>query len=327
MKVLVVGDQTLSFVAQDIKLLSQVWGVEVFNYRGLRDGLALFAAIQRSDLVLSWFCDVHAYAATVLARIAKRPSVIMDLPSHGFMSLCQRPSLMRLNRWTLRHADKLIAPSPCVANEMEAIAGPSQELGGWRCSPEVIPLAVDTNHYRPGDGEKLPKTVLTVARVRDRAHYRRKNIAVILATARAMDSVQFTLIGASPVMMDMAREDGPWPDNLGLVPEVAATNPILLEYYQSRRVYFQPSQLEGFGVACAEAMACACVPVVSPALEYVVGERGYIIKHGDDAPWAIELALSDPDMGKLARERIKSLFHSADRSKKLAKALDEVLNR
>jgi glycosyltransferase involved in cell wall biosynthesis len=98
----------------------------------------------------------------------------------------------------------------------------------------------------------------------------------------------------------------------------------LRDWYQRAAVYAQLSRRESFGVALAEAMACACVPVATTAgaLPWVVGDTGRLVapgRPGETARAIIEALSRGP--GRAARQRIVARFGAARRAAALGAAV------
>jgi glycosyltransferase involved in cell wall biosynthesis len=106
-----------------------------------------------------------------------------------------------------------------------------------------------------------------------------------------------------------------------------------IELLHSTRALVQPSIYEGFGVAQAEAMACA-LPVITSArgaVPEVVGETGYYAEPDDADALAGHMiaVLANPDeaqrRGALGRARVTSLFSYERRRDELKRVFDSVL--
>ncbi len=103
------------------------------------------------------------------------------------------------------------------------------------------------------------------------------------------------------------------------------------EAFQSAQVYVQASAHEGFGVSLAEAMACACVPVVANryAMPETVGGTGYVVPFNDPAALAkaVRQAIVHPEKGDAARRRVVENFSAAHRQRVLRAELEFVLGK
>ena len=86
----------------------------------------------------------------------------------------------------------------------------------------------------------------------------------------------------------------------------------LLRWYQRAKVYCQLSRYEGLPNALCEAMLCECVPVGTKycGIPTAIGDTGFYADFGDvnGTAEAIKKALSNQNLGKKARDRIKTNF-------------------
>jgi glycosyltransferase involved in cell wall biosynthesis len=167
--------------------------------------------------------------------------------------------------------------------------------------------------------------VLTVGRVSTETLLV-KRLALYVESAKHLPKVPFMLVG-------------PWEDEaIDRLREIAPPNVLfaggmygddLMRVYSRAKVYVQVSAHESFGCSLAEAMLCACVPVVSrqAALPEVVGASGFYVD--DLSPQAVAAQIKQAlrsDTGQQARERIVRVFPLEKRRQALLAAIDEVMN-
>ncbi len=322
------GDTSLSFVAQDLQILHGHYDVEQLQYRGPKDLSRVYRSLRKADILLNWFADTPAFVATAFARWLRRPSIVIvgayevaNEPEIDYGLQAQGGIRARLRRrqlrWTLARADLTIAGSEFSKREILQVARPH--------AIRVIPHGgIDGQRFRPdGPRERL---VTTVASVRDRQAFGRKAIPEILACARSIPTVPFQILGNSPGEW-AAKMRAVAPANVRIVG--ALPPEALLKEYQRSKVYLQPSRHESFGVAVAEAMACACIPVVSDrgALPEVVGDSGYVVPFGSPTllAEAVRQALDSEEGGRAARERVLQRFSLEARARALVGAVDQTL--
>ena len=96
----------------------------------------------------------------------------------------------------------------------------------------------------------------------------------------------------------------------------------LLPYYQSAKVYCQPSLREGLPNTLCEAMLCQCIPVATNVGGNItaVGTTGILVASKDPNALAsaLERALNmNDEPGKQARKRIQELFPQEKRELEL----------
>jgi len=239
---------------------------------------AAAAAARDADLV-----HAHWLPSGFIAATLRRPFVVQLWGTD--VELAQRvPGLAcRL----LRRARLVICPSTALADS-------ARELGATEV--RVIPSGVD-----------LPPLVGAEA----------EPLEVLFAGRLSVEKGVLQLVAAAHGMKLVVAGDGPLrervPMALGMIP-----NRELQPYYARAAVVACPSLREGFGVACAEAMAHGR-PVVASAVgglrDLVIdGETGILVPPGDVAALraALERLLADPverqRLGQAGRERIAEHF-------------------
>ncbi|MFT5784234.1 MAG: glycosyltransferase involved in cell wall biosynthesis, partial [Candidatus Krumholzibacteriia bacterium] len=176
---------------------------------------------------------------------------------------------------------------------------------------------IDTDFYHPLDAPTGPPVVGFVGQM-----IRRKGLAAIMEAWSLIDRQAHT---PRPVLRlagvgEMTPEIEAWrgqlahPDAVelhGYVEDMAA-------FYQGLLVLLMPSHAEGFGLAAAEAMACA-IPVIAgdaSSLPELIshGETGLLVKPGDSEALlkALEKTLADHSlarrMGAAGREAVCTKF-------------------
>jgi glycosyltransferase involved in cell wall biosynthesis len=235
-------------------------------------------AARGTDLI-----HAHWLPSGLVARFCGRPFVVQVWGTD--VALARR--LRRLSRLVLRRARAVICPSTALAEEVErlGLAEPVVINPGIGLPPEPGP-------------EADPPELLYVGRLSEE-----KGVLVLLEAAKGMKLV---VAGDGPLR-------GQVPQARGFV-----AHDHLGELYERASVVVCPSYREGFGMACAEAMAYAR-PVVASAvgglLDLVVdGETGLLVTPGDAAALraALERLLADRELrhklGRAGRRRIEERF-------------------
>jgi glycosyltransferase involved in cell wall biosynthesis len=228
----------------------------------------------------------------------------------------------RVRRWavsrTARRAAHVLVPSSGMA------ALVTESLGR---RPEVVPLGVDHNRFRPTDppGTEL----LCVADL-----YRHKRHDVLLDAWAALPSPRplLRLVGDPRVddswYRSMAAQAAQYRGLGTIVMQSGLSLGHLIHAYRRARLFVLPSEHESFGLALLEAQACGVPAVVRdlPALRET-GGTGTIYVAGDDAEaWAsaLQRLLSDDDAHAAARRA--GLEHARDFSwKRTADAVRPLL--
>jgi glycosyltransferase involved in cell wall biosynthesis len=245
--------------------------------------LASFAQAARRASRDADLVHAHWLSAGVAALATGRPFVVQVWGTD--VELARR--MRGLARRVLRRARLVV----CASN---ALADAARELGAREV--RVIPSAVDVPEGVGEEGE--PPEVLFVGRLSQEKG--------ILELVEAANGLPLVVAGDGPLRERV-------PGALGFVPHHA-----LGPLYERAAVVAVPSHREGFGVACAEAMAHGR-PVVASAvgglLDLVVdGETGVLVPPRDVAALreALSRLLADRQlrrrMGEAGRARVREHF-------------------
>jgi glycosyltransferase involved in cell wall biosynthesis len=298
------GDAAGRFVADAVERLRDR-GVEVevvapgvFRHFGIAYGSGVVANLRRRPLKALLLPALLASFARAARRAARDADLVHAhwLPA-GLAGLATgRPLVVQLwgtdvelARRVPRLARPLLRRARVVVCASTALAGAARELGAEEV--RVIPSGVDL----PGETgrEAEPPEILFAGRLSPE-----KGILDLVEAARGLNLV---VAGDGPLRDRV-------PGALGFLPK-HELDPL----YARAAVVACPSRREGFGVACAEAMAHGR-PVVAAAvgglLDLVVdGETGILVPPGDVNALraALERLLADPELrrrlGRAGRER------------------------
>jgi len=265
------GNET--FVKLDRDLLSKFAVVQDFyavrkfpnRFRSYWQG------VKKSDIVFCWFASWNSFWALWLAKILRKPSVLViggydvaNLPQASYGH--QRGGIERyMSRVAMRLADVLLPFSLYSQKEAELNAGVKSE------KMQMIYIGVPDSFGELPQNTK-ERLVLTVGKV-DFPNLKRKGLQIFVEAAAFLPEMQFVLVGE-------------WADDaIGHLREMSSSNVLftgrvtdaeLLGYYCKAAIYVQASLHEGFGLSVAEAMLAGCIPVVtkSGSLPEVVGDCG-----------------------------------------------------
>jgi glycosyltransferase involved in cell wall biosynthesis len=303
------GDVAGRFIAEGVDVLRRE-GVDVdvvspasFRHYGIAYGAGVAGNLRRRP----WLGAALPLMLGGFARAARRAARDADLvhahwlPSGAVALATGRPFVVQLwgtdvelarkvpplARRVLGRARLVITPSSALAQEAE-------RLGAH--DVRVIPNGVDVPDEVGREAE--PLEILYAGRLS-----REKGILELVAAA---DGMQLVVAGDGPLRERV-------PGALGFVPHQE-----LMGLYARAAVVACPSHREGFGVACAEAMAHGR-PVVASAvgglLDLVVHEEtGLLVPPRDVAALrsALERLIGNPDLrrrfGVAARDRIRERF-------------------
>jgi glycosyltransferase involved in cell wall biosynthesis len=325
-EILFVHNHPARFVVIDRELLAERWVVREWYQRTRRVDLpALARAVRRADLVFGWFASWHTFWPLTLARIFRRPAVLVmggydaaNLPEIGYGHQRGGPARW-VSRWMARQAAAVITNSEFSRREiLQNLRLPADRV---HMIYHGVPDSIGALPEAPRD-----RLALTVGHV-NRSNLNRKGHRLFVQAAREAPDVEFVLAGG-------------WQDNA--VDELRAMSVSnvtfagrvddadLQELYRRAAAYVQASQHEGFGMAVAEAMLGGCIPVVTRrgALPEVVGECGRYID--EESPRGVAAALMQAladgvSLRRAARERILDHFPIGKRREALAGLLESIL--
>jgi glycosyltransferase involved in cell wall biosynthesis len=303
------GDPAGNFVADAVEQLRErAVDVEVVSPASFRHfGIAYGSGVVGNLRSAPWKAVLLPAFLGSFARAARRAAHDADLvhahwlPSGAVALTTRKPfvvqlwgtdvELARRAPWLARRVLERARLTICASN---ALADSARELGAK--AVRVIPSAVELPE-RVGEPADPPE-VLFVGRLSPEKG--------ILDLVQAADGIPLTVAGDGPLRDRV-------PGALGFVQHTA-----LPPLYERAAVVAVPSHREGFGVACAEAMAHAR-PVVASAvgglLDLVVdGETGVLVPPRDVPALrgALERLLADPDLrrrlGEAGRARVQERF-------------------
>lgn len=325
-RILFVFSREASFIAIDRAVLEERWRVKPWQQRGPLVNLPrLVREVWRSDLVFGWFASWHTFLPVLVARMLRRPAVVViggfdtaRLPEIGY-GLQQRGAMRRVSRWVMRHATRLMTNS----NYSRAEAAQTTGL-----DPGLVTVVY---HGVPDAFGELPPVerepvALTVGVV-DRANVARKGLEAFVRAAAHLPAVSFVLAGRwdDAAADELRREAAPNVTLTGWVEQ-----DVLNEHMRQASVYVQASAHEGFGMSVAEAMLAGCIPVTTRAgaLPEVVGDTGVLVDDADPQRLAaaIEQALGmDGAARDRARRRVLENFGMDVRRRGLHRIVAEAL--
>jgi glycosyltransferase involved in cell wall biosynthesis len=320
-----------SFVQQDLDCLRQMYEVDAIGSPSIVSrpfgSPAFWRIVRRYDVVFGWFGT--AAPAIIAARLMGKPGIlvaggfdVVDMPEIGYG--LSTPQLKRQRFWIRLGFDwarRVLLFSEASRQSLLAMRGIRPD------NLQTLHLGIDADRFRP-QGDKLAHA-LTVGVV-NTSNLRRKGLQTFVAAANTTPEIPYRL-GGQPLQADaVAQLQTAAPVNFTYLGHLSEGQ--LLAEYQQAKVYAQLSMHEGFGMALAEAMACACVPVVTAAgsLPEVVGDTGFYVPVEDPeaAGRAIRQACSsDRSAGQRARQRIADLFPPSKRREGLRQAIEAAVAR
>jgi len=271
-----------------------------------------------ANIVFCWFASTYAAIGVALGKFFGIKSMIVvggvDVAKesqfkYGIWNSRWRSMLVR---YALRNASCVLVVDPSLAAEAKLRA----EYDGKNIS--YLPTGYDGMFWRPM-GEKQP-IVLTVAAVLSEDRLRIKGIDTLIEAARRLPDVRFRVIGVEQGLL----KNYFLPPNIEWLPPRERKE--LLSFYQSAKVYCQPSLREGLPNTLCEAMLCGCVPVATNVGGTItaLGDVGVLVpSHNVDAlVEGIEKALAmSEEEGRKGRARILALFPQEKRETELVRLI------
>jgi N-acetyl-alpha-D-glucosaminyl L-malate synthase BshA len=231
---------------------------------------------EKLDLLHVHYAIPHAASAYLARQILGKnaPRVITTLHGTDITVVGNDPSFLPITRFSIAESDGVTTPSASLRETTLRYLGMDVAI-------EVIPNFVDTQLYAPGERKPGPKLIVhnsnfrPVKRVED-------VVRVFFAVQQKCDC-QLALIGDGPERSRLER----LVHELGLAHKVRFLGKQLrfVEVLQAADVFLLPSEIESFGLAALEALACG-VPVVATrqgGVPEVVsdGENGFLAEVGD----------------------------------------------
>ena len=214
------------------------------------------------------------------------------------------------NRQLRSQERRVLTQASCVyatsLSSRDAVASAS-----GRDDVRIMRIPVDTRLFSPASDEEWRRTLEhpTIVFV-GRADDPRKNVDLLIATAKQLPEIRVILVGDPP--------RGPLPSNVvstGFVADVAA-------HLRRATVFALPSRQEGFGIVVAEALAAGLPVVTTPSAgpeELVTSSGGGVVTSTfdvDEFAATLSSLLGDPQRLEEMRRRGRSYVaaeHSPER--------------
>lgn len=277
---------------------------------------------ERLDLVHAHYALPHAVAAHLARQVLVAeggaplaPRIVTTLHGTDITLVGTDPSFLPLTRFSIASSDAVTTPSRWLAGATHVALGVPDAI-----AIDVIPNFVDVDRFTPAaDAERAgrgggPPVIVHVSNFRPLK--RLDDVVEVFARVRAARPARLCLIGDGP---ERARiEAAIAARGLGADVELLGERADLPALLRGADVFLLPSEIESFGLAALEALACG-VPVVASSVgglpEVVTdGEVGFLRPVGDVAAMATAVArlLDDQPlrrrMGTAARRLVESRY-------------------
>jgi glycosyltransferase involved in cell wall biosynthesis len=307
------------FILDDLRFLESRYDVVPMIGSGPVQAGRISARVASVDIIFGWFASVYA-AIAVLAGASLGKRTILQI---GGVDLASEPDLgygiwtsawkSRMVGQALRSATRVLAVDESLLDEAKMRA----RYDGLNI--EVLPTGFDPEKWKPGMEKE--RRVVCVASVPDEARIQIKGLDVLVAAARKLPEVRFSVIGVYGTMVASLQA----PTNLELLPWTSQEG--VRAHLERAAVYCQPSRREGLPNALCEAMLCECIPVATAVggNPRAVGNIGLLVESGDAEALAraIAMALEMPrSTGHAARQHIVDRFGRDRRERRLVQLIE-----
>ncbi|MBI4808471.1 MAG: glycosyltransferase [Nitrosomonadales bacterium] len=244
----------------------------------------------------------------VLARALSRSKSDILCTSHGSdISALPGSVFSALQRFTLRHADAITVVSKAMRQLVRDIGALPEKIS-------VLPMGIDArNLFVPDKAAcRSRNEILFVGRLVPEKGVELLVRSLPAVIAKSPETI-LTVIGQGPTEIYLRQLCS----ELGIAHKVgfegAVRNELLPDYFRRTALFVLPSHAEGFGLVCAEAMACECAVVAAdlPALREMVSdhETGLLFSDND------MLALTKCVLDLLADDELRERLGKAGRAR------------
>jgi glycosyltransferase involved in cell wall biosynthesis len=269
--------------------------------------------VRRPDIIHAHVTFPGGFAAAKVGQRHGIPVVLTEHQSEFATHLGSRYAEEAAG-WTLRHVSRVIAVSPSLREEILRFSP--------GCRVDVVGNVIDTEFFAPGSGARglprvSPERPLRILTIGLNAPI--KGVDVLLEAMRLLAdgdlSVELVVAGDGPSragLQDRCRRLG-LEDRCRFVGSLS--RPDIRKWLHWCDLYVSASRYETFGVAIAEALACARPVVVTRSggpESFVEPEFGVVVEPGD--PEALAAAVREtasgtrPLDGDIGRRRISERF-------------------
>ncbi len=290
--------------------------------------------VSRSEIVIIWFNDYHAFIPIIFSKLFFKKSVIIvggydaivdKQNRHGlFFRKGIRSKLAKINYrlvseiWVVH---KSLEKGCTYAKEkFNIVSGIRNFLDNKKLVIKEISTGYDTRFW-DYDSNNQKIGVLTAAYFSDERVINIKGLDIFNKLAFLMPDVSFTIVGETKIQIDNLINLNPNVNVLGV-----QTRTQLKQLYQNSKFYFQGSRLEGLPNSVCEAMLCGCIPIGSRVfgIPDIIGNTGVLFDTEKDLVKVKDFMLSGigEKESKQARNRIISKFNISKRIEKIKENID-----
>ena len=276
----VYGDDA-TFIAQDLELLKRHYDMRSYRMKMPKNPLLLFGEllktflfvvwhIRKADFVYCWFCDYHAFFPMLFSKIFKKKGIIViggfDAAKNKALLYGAhiKPWRSKIIKYIAFKADVLLPVSQSVLSGIKTHFG--QEAVN---KSQLVYNGLNVVRFK-STSQTSRSGLVTVYKVNDLKRLRIKGGDFLVEAARKLPEHDFTAIG--PYGKAAVYFDSFKLDNLKVLPPTSTDE--IAAILQTKKVYFQFSRVESFGIALVEGVLSGCIPV-----GYNIEATSEIIQH------------------------------------------------
>lgn len=319
-KILFTSTFITPFIKTDRKILEKYFTVIQVSDSGSSAIINYLKKITKAQITFSWFASVYSSFLVVIGKLLNKKSIIIlggvDLAKekeidYGIWNSKWKSTLVK---YAIKNASQILAVDKSLKDKAIELCNYSG------VNIRILHTGYDSEYWHPS-GEKK-EFILTVANCDDQRRARVKGIDFLISVAKLTKNVNFVVLGVNEKLIQTLEI----PENIKLYPPRPQSE--ILPFYQSAKIYFQPSYIEGLPNSLCEAMLCECFPMGTNVggIPTAIGNTGEIIEYGNvqSASEVILKALQECS-GKDARKRVVENFSLKRREEELVALINSFI--
>lgn len=246
-----------SFIRDDFKYLKNNYISKWISASGINAIFQILKNCYNYQVYVVWFASTYSGLIIFLSKIFNKKTIIIVGGADVIFDQNLEYGLLK-KRWkfsiikfALNNADHIIASSQYIENNIISICKKKPK------NLSIIYPGVNINFWKKINKKNNTRNILTVANCFDYTRLKIKGIDIFIDVAKKIKDAKFTIIGVDQNLLKNISI----PKNVLIIPQLDQKK--LLQHYNDADIYCQFSRIESFGLACAEAILCGCVPIVS----------------------------------------------------------------
>ena len=246
-----------SFIEDDFHYIKKNYISKWISDSGINAIFHIISNCFNYQVYIVWFASTYSALIVFLSKIFNKKSIIIvggaDIifDKNLKYGLLQKKWKFPIIKFALNNADYLIASSKYIEKNIIKICKKRPK------NLFVIYPGVNIDLWKISNKKNETKNILTVAVCNNKTRFNIKGIDIFINLAKKIKDVNFTIVGIDKKLLKNIT----FPKNVLVIPKLNQKE--LLKYYNKANIYCQFSRRESFGLACAEAILCGCVPIVS----------------------------------------------------------------